>query len=157
MSLFVPILAFSCVLTLMIWFLLAPSSLLNLLQSAIPPEVRSAPPRYPHLSVIVIFATGVGFFYELESQGVIHSPRPPDVLQFWGLVVGACFFAANGIWACYWPVSFQRRYIPQLRRIRRDALTREAEQKLEVSGKCWGIAFLLLCSYLVHIIGVATL
>ena len=157
MNLFVPILAFSSILALMIWLLLAPSSLLNLMQSAVPPEVRSDPPRYPFLAVIMIFAVGVGFFYMLESKGVIHSPRPSDALQFWGLVAGACFFAANGIWACYWPISFQRLYIPQLRRVRRDVLPERAERTLAVSGRCWGIAFLILCSYLVHIIGVTTL
>jgi hypothetical protein len=91
----------------------------------------------------------------LETTGVIHTQHSPDALQFWLLVIGACFFGANGIWACYWPISFQRRYIPQLRRLQRSALSKETERKLAVFGKCWGIVLILLCSYLVHIIGVA--
>ena len=155
MNLFVPILAFGGVLALMIWLLLDPSSLVNAMQSAIPPEARSSPPRYPHLPVILIFAAGVGLFYTLEAKGVIHSPHSVDALQFCLSALGAFFFGANGVWACYWPISFQRRYIPQLRNIKPDTLSDEAKHTLAISGKCWGAAMILLCSYLVHLIGVA--
>lgn len=146
---------FCGVLALMIWFLLDPSSLLNLMQSSVPAEARTIPPRYPHFSVLVIFITGIGFFYMMEAGGVIHTHRPPDRLQFWLLGIAACFFGANGVWACYWPISFMRRCIPQLGRMQGSALSEEAERTFSTFGKCLGVVLILLCSYLVHVIGVA--
>lgn len=57
--------------------------------------------------------------------------------------------------SCYWPISFQRCYIPQLRHVSEDALSDETKQKLAMSGKCWGVVFILLCSYLVYVTSAA--
>ena len=112
MALMVPLLAFAFVFVLMVWLLIDPSSLLNAMQSAIPAEARPAHPRYPHFAVIVIFAVGVGFFYELERIGVLHPLRQREALQFYSLVFATLFFAVNGVCACYWPITFQRVFIP---------------------------------------------
>lgn len=105
----------------------------------------------------MIFVVGVGMSWMLEAEGLIHSPRPADALQFYLWVIGDLFFCANGVWACYWPLSFQRRYIPQLRSMQEDALSKGAKKRLVISGKCWGAALILVSSYLTHLIGVAAL
>ena len=151
----VPILAFACVFALMIWVLLDPSSFLNAMQSAIPAEARSAPPRYPHFAVIVIFATGVGFFYELGRSGVLRTLHPTSTLQFYLLVFATLFFAVNGVGGCYWPVAFQRVYIPRLRHVRDADLSPKKKKMLVMFGKCWGVLFLITCSYLVHVLNAA--
>lgn len=148
----VPILAFAFVFALMVWFLLDPSSLTNLMQSAIPAEAREVPPRYPHFAVVVIFATGVGFFYELGRSGVVHSLHPADSLQFYLLVFATFFFAVNGVSACYWPIAFQRVYNPRLRHLRDGDLSSKTTRVLVISGKCWGVLLLLTCSYFVHVL-----
>jgi hypothetical protein len=151
----VPILAFAVVFTLMVWLLLDPSSLKDSMQFAIPAEARSAPPRYPHFAVIVIFATGVGFFYELGRSGVLRKLHPANTLQFYLLVFAALFFAVNGVGACYWPVAFQRVYIPRLRHVRDVDLSPKTKKMLVMFGKCWGVLFLITCSYLVHVLNAA--
>jgi len=152
MTSFVPILAFACVFALMVWFLLDPSSLMNLMQSAIPEETRNAPPRYPHFAVVVIFGTGTGFFYELGRLGVLRPFHPADALQFYSLVVATFFFALNGVSACYWPIAFQRVYIPRLRLVREADLSPKSGRILAIFGKCWGVLLLLTCSYFVHVL-----
>jgi hypothetical protein len=155
MTSFVPILAFVCVFALMVWFLLDPSSLLNLMQSAIPSGARDLPPRYPHFAVIVIFATGIGFFYELGRSGIVHSLHPADTLQFYLLVFAAFFLAVNAVGACYWPIAFQRIYNPRLRQVNEVDLSPKTRRILEIFGRCWGVLLLISCSYLVHILSTA--
>jgi hypothetical protein len=152
MALMVPILAFVCVFALMVWLLLDPSSLQNLMQSAVRADARQAPPRYPHFPVIVIFATGIGFFYELGRSGVLHSIRPPDTLQFYLLVVATLFFAVCGVGACYWPIAFQRVFNSRLRHTRDLDLPQNAVRALAISGKCWGVLMLVACSYFAHVL-----
>src|SRR5258708_17600596 len=113
----IPVLAFIVVLALTVWLLLARSSLRNLMQSAIPREARPAPPRSPHFAVIAIFASGVGLLHVLSTSGAIHTPQPRDTFQFCSMVLASIFLGANGIWPCYWPISFQPVYLPQLRRV----------------------------------------
>src|SRR6266700_3969751 len=130
MTSLIPASAFIGILALMIWLLLDPSSVRNVMQATLPPEARSAPPRYPHFAVIVIFVTGIGLFYFLEAKALIHSPRLADGLPLYSAAIAACFFGANAVWACYWPISFQRAYIPQLRRVQTGDLSREAKRTL---------------------------
>jgi hypothetical protein len=148
----VPILAFGFVFALMVWFLLDPSSLTNLMQSAVPADARKVPPRYPHFAVIVIFATGVGFFYELMRSDVIRSPHPADAFQFYSLVFATFFFAANGVSACYWPIGFQRVYNSRLRHVRDGVLSCKTTRVLTISGRCMGVLLLLSCSYFVLVL-----
>ena len=124
------------------------------MRSVIPAEARPAPPRYPHFAVIVIFATGVGFFYELGRSGVLHPLHPEDTLQFYSLVFATFFFAVNGVGACYWPIAFQRVYNPRLRDVRDVDLSPKTRRILVVFGKCWGVLLLLTCSYLVHVLNI---
>jgi hypothetical protein len=152
MASMVPLIAFAFVLALMVWFLLDPSSLTNFMQSAIPAEAREVPPRYPHFAVIVIFATGVGFFYELDRSGVLHPLHLADSLQFYSLVFATFFFAVNGVSACYWPVAFQRVYNSRLRHVSDVDLSPKTTRILIISGKCWGVLLLLTCSYFVHVL-----
>jgi len=143
-------LIFGIVLSLMIWLLLDPSSLLNLLRSSIQPEARSAPPRYPYFAMIVIFGTVVGVFYELRRSGILHPGYPNNAFQFYSLVFVTVFMGANAIGACYWPILFQRVYNPRLRHVRDDDLSPKAKRLLDVTGKCWGVLFILTFSYLVY-------
>ena len=150
MSQTIPVLAFIAVLALMVWLLLDPSSLLGLMRSAIPPEARPAPPRYPHFPVIVIFAIGVGLFHVLRSSTSIHVPQSRGAFELCSMVLAAAFLGANGIWACYWPISFQRVYIPQLRCVEELDLSPKAAHRLAILGKSWGVVFLLACSFVVY-------
>ena len=148
----VPIFAFVCAFALMVWLLLDPSSLINLMQSAIKPEVREAPPRYPHFAVIMLFATGIGFFYELGRSGVLHPVRPANAFQLYSLALFIFFFAVNGVGACYWPIAFQRVYNRRLRSLRDADLLPKSRRILVISGKCWGVLSLLACAYFVQVL-----
>ena len=143
-------LVYGVVLALMIWLLLGPSSLLNAMRSSIPPEARPAPPRYPGFAVIVIFGTGVGFFYELRRSGVFHPFIPRDALQFYSLVFATIFFAVNAVGACWRPIAFQRVYNARLRHVRDADLSPKTKRLLETTGKCWGVLLILTCSFLVY-------
>src|SRR5579863_10460321 len=138
MSLMVPIFAFAFVFALMVWLLLDPSSLKNVMQFAVPAEARDMPPRYPHFAVILIFATGVGFFYELGRSGVMRSLHHADGLQFYSLLFVTVFFAVNGVSACYWPIAFQRVVNARIRHVRDVDLSPKTMRILVISGKCWG-------------------
>ena len=100
----------------------------------------------------MIFATGVGFFYELGRSGVLHPLHPADTLQFSSLVFATFFFAVNGVSACYWPIAFQRVYNPRLRHVRDVDLSPKTTRILVISGKCWGVLLLLTCSYFLHVL-----
>jgi hypothetical protein len=150
MASIVPFFAFGFVFALMVWLLLDPSSLLNLMQSAIPPEGRNAPPRYPYFAVIVIFGSGVGFFYELRRSGVLHLLHPKDALEFYSLVFATIFLAINAVGACFWPIAFQRVYNPRFRHVRENDLSPKRRGHIEITGKGWGVLLILACSYLVY-------
>lgn len=153
MTLLMPVLGFVFVLALMVWLLFDPTSLQNVMQRAIPPEARSAPPRYPHFAVIVIFAAGVGLFHLLGTGAAIHSPHFTGAFQFYSLLFAAFFLGANGVWACYWPISFQRIYIPKLRHVQEVDLPAKTKRIFVICGRSWGVLLLLASAYLVHILG----
>jgi hypothetical protein len=150
MASIVPFFAFGFVIALMVWLLLDPSSLLNLMQSAIPPEGRNAPARHPYFAVIVMFGSGVGFCYELRRSGVLQPLHPKDALQFYSLVLATIFFAINAVGACYWPIAFQRVYNPRLRHVSDHDLPPKTKRLIEMTGKGWGVLLILTCSYLVY-------
>jgi hypothetical protein len=134
---------------LMIFFLVDPGAINDTMQFRIDPRIRSAPPRYPHFAVILIFLLGSALFYEADRGTVaLHIGH----FEFITNCVAALFLALVGAFGCYFPLQFMRFFVRGLRDAPTSSLDNRASKLIEASGKVFGALFLLGSSFVTHLI-----
>jgi len=136
----------------MIYMLLYPASVQNVMMWRIPPESRPDPNRSGMRLVpsIVIFVFGIAMFRMWDQA--LHGLLMPSLtrsISFGFFLIPAAFFLVLGLWGANWPISFMERMAPALRG-KTQSLDGAGIEKVSIVGKCFAVICLLVAAYVLH-------
>ncbi len=146
------ILSFVGVLAFLVWTLLAPSAVSDVLQQNIPREFRTPEGNSSLFATIVIFFVGFGLFYEIDQRLPAKNLPHLDLFAFWSSVTGAVFLLVAGAFACVRPMQWMRLFNERLRKIQDDQIDQHSIQLIIFVAKVFGVAFLWGSFYIAHLI-----
>ena len=146
----VGILAFVGVLAFLVWTLLAPSTVRDIMQGNIRREAKTPEANLTQFATIVIFFVGIGLFYEIDRRWPAKNPPHLDPFAFWSSVAAAVFLLVTGAFACFRPMQWTRLFNRHLRGVPDDRIDPESRRRIVMVAKAFGVMFLLASSRVVH-------
>ncbi len=151
----VVVLVFVDVLAFLIWMLMAPSSVRDIIQWSVPKEMRTPKESPTQFATIAIFFVGIGLFYEIGQTWPTKKPMHLAPFAFWSGVASAVLLLATGAFACLRPIQWMRLFNPHLRGIPAGSFDSGAKQHFSFIAKGFGVVFLLASTYVIHQIAVS--
>ena len=145
----ITIFIFVSLIALMVFLLVAPDVMNDVMRSQIDPSLRPPPPKYPHFPVIMIFLLGIGLFYQ---SGRGNAAPHFGQVQFFTNVAAALVLALIGVAACYSPIRFMKAMVTPLKGVPTRQLDERAQRIVEASGRIVGALFLIASSFVTHLV-----
>ncbi len=129
--------------------LLAPNATNNLMRRSQPKEIRPEPSRYPVVQVFCIFVFMIAAFRSIRSHEAIRRMENFDPVQSGLHWMSVPLLLGLGIYATFYPLSFMRTFIPQLKKIDSPDIGSLAADRLFFTARAIGIISVILASYMV--------
>jgi hypothetical protein len=148
-------LAFVGVLAFLVWTLLAPSTVGEVLQRNIPRESRTPEGNSSQFATIVIFFVGIGLFYQIGREWPPKTSPHLNMFAFGSSIAGFVFLLVTGAFACLRPMQWMRLFNVRLRKIPDEQIDLSSRQRAAIVAKVFGVIFLLAAAYVIHQVGVS--